>query len=101
MDAFSGLQTNLNSGMNGKSGLLSTANNDPWTTHTNTSDGPQEGQSMDPFSPVAQSQLAEFDIIRDQMDNPSNPGIRVEGNGRGNKRRHAKNSLRSFIIRTI
>ena len=27
---------------------------------------------MDPFSPVAQSQLAEFDILRDQMENPSN-----------------------------
>jgi len=85
LDAFSGLQTNINSGINGKSGLLSTANNDPWgTTHTNTSERPQEGQSMDPFSPVAQSQLAEFDIIRDQMDNSSkNTGMRAEGNGRG------------------
>ena len=27
---------------------------------------------MDPFSPVAQSQLAEFDILRDQMENPLN-----------------------------
>jgi hypothetical protein len=26
---------------------------------------------MDPFSPVAQTQLAEFDILRDQMEHPS------------------------------
>ena len=71
IDAFSGLQNNLNSGLNGNNGA-STANNDPWITQANTSERPTEGQSMDPFSPVAQSQLAEFDILRDQMENPAN-----------------------------
>ena len=71
LDAFSGLQNNHNSGLNGNNGA-STANNDPWITQANTSERPTEGQSMDPFSPVAQSQLAEFDILRDQMENPAN-----------------------------
>ena len=83
IDAFSGLQTNLNSGHNGKSNV-SPANNDPWTTHANPSDRPEEGQSMDPFSPVAQSQLAEFDVLRDQMENAPNNGARTESNNRGN-----------------
>ena len=40
---------------------------------------------MDPFSPIAQSQLAEFDVIRDQMENSStNTGI-GQGNNNGGK----------------
>ena len=39
---------------------------------------------MDPFSPVAQSQLAEFDVLRDQMENAPNNGARTESNNRGN-----------------
>ena len=39
---------------------------------------------MDPFSPVAQSQLAEFDILRDQMENPSaSTGMGSESNNGG------------------
>jgi len=72
IDMFSGLQNNQNSGINGSNGVASNTNNDPWTTHPNTSERTTEGPSMDPFSPVAQSQLAEFDILRDQMENPSN-----------------------------
>ena len=71
IDMFSGLQ-NQNSGINGSNGVASNTNNDPWTTHSNTSERTTEGPSMDPFSPVAQSQLAEFDILRDQMETPSN-----------------------------
>lgn len=83
-DVFSGLQTNLHSGINGKSNLSSKANNDPWTTHIKPTDGPQEGQSMDPFSPVAQSQLAEFDILRDQMEiTPNTTGTAVDNGNRG------------------
>ena len=83
-DAFSGLQTNLHLGINGKSNLPSKANNDPWTTHIKPTDGPQEGQSMDPFSPVAQSQLAEFDILRDQMEiTPNTTGTAVDNGNRG------------------
>ena len=84
LDTFSGLQTNMSSGLNGRSNITSKINNDPWTTHTQASDGPHEGQSMDPFSPVAQSQLAEFDILRDQMENPSTTtGIGSESNNGG------------------
>ena len=71
IDMFSGLQ-NQNSGINGSNGVASNTNNDPWTTHSNTSERPTEAPSMDPFSPVAQSQLAEFDILRDQMETTSN-----------------------------
>jgi len=71
IDMFSGLQ-NQNSGINGSNGVASNTNNDPWTTHTNTSERTTEAPSMDPFSPVAQSQLAEFDILRDQMETTSN-----------------------------
>ena len=40
---------------------------------------------MDPFSPVAQSQLAEFDILRDQMENPSNGSETKNPIGKFNK----------------
>ena len=40
---------------------------------------------MDPFSPVAQSQLAEFDILRDQMENPSNGSEAKNPIGKFNK----------------
>ena len=40
---------------------------------------------MDPFSPVAQSQLAEFDILRDQMENPSNGSDTKNPIGKFNK----------------
>ena len=38
---------------------------------------------MDPFSPAAQSQLAEFDILRDQMETAPTNGIRIESHNRG------------------
>ena len=39
---------------------------------------------MDPFSPVAQSQLAEFDILRDQMEiTPNTTGTAVDNGNRG------------------
>ena len=97
-DAFSGLQTNLHSGINGKSNLSSKANNDPWTTHIKPTDGPQEGQSMDPFSPVAQSQLAEFDILRDQMEiTPNTTGTAVDNGNRGRFLFPAVRSSMTFI----
>lgn len=40
----------------------SAVSNDPWTTAV-----PLEA-SIDPFSPMAQNQLAEFDLMRDQME---------------------------------
>ena len=97
-DAFSGLQTNLHLGINGKSNLPSKANNDPWTTHIKPTDGPQEGQSMDPFSPVAQSQLAEFDILRDQMEiTPNTTGTAVDNGNRGRFLFPAVRSSMTFI----
>ena len=101
-DVFSGLQTNLHLGINGKSNLPSKANNDPWTTHIKPTDGPQEGQSMDPFSPVAQSQLAEFDILRDQMEiTPNTTGTAVDNGNRGRFLFPAVRSLMTFIYSII
>ena len=84
IDSFSGLQTNLSSGLNGGINALppSKSNNDPWNTQT--SEGPQGSQSIDPFSPVAQKQLAEFDVLRDQMEHPiTATGMALESNNGG------------------
>ena len=40
------------------------ANNDPWMPTAGAAAEPPS----DPFSPVAQTQLAEFDLLRDQME---------------------------------
>ena len=71
LDSFAGIKSNLGSaGLNGNSS--SKASNDPWgsTQPSDVSHGAQP--SMDPFSPVAQSQLAEFDLLRDQMEQMAN-----------------------------
>ena len=84
IDSFSGLQTNLSSGLNGGINALppSKSNNDPWNTQT--SEGSQGSQSIDPFSPVAQRQLAEFDVLRDQMEHPvTATGMGSESNNGG------------------
>jgi len=63
------------------------ADNDPWQASGSGGAPPSsaEGstqQSIDPFSPVAQNQLAEFDMLRDQMEKPSmQPSSNPPNNG--------------------
>jgi len=63
-----------------------TADNDPWLAPSNAGlpamPAPASGnneQSIDPFSPVAQNQLAEFDLLRDQMEKPVQPTLSNNG----------------------
>ncbi|TRY68786.1 hypothetical protein TCAL_03061 [Tigriopus californicus] len=45
----------------------SPSNNDPWSTVKNDNNG-HEPESIDPFSPQAQSQLEEFDMFRSEIE---------------------------------
>ena len=60
------------------------ADNDPWLASSGNAAAAANGsndQSIDPFSPVAQNQLAEFDLLRDQMEKPVQPTIAASNNG--------------------
>jgi len=54
--------------------VAAVADNDPWMpaaaarSETHQPAAAAAPQSVDPFSPVAQNQLAEFDLLRDQME---------------------------------
>ena len=75
------------------------AGNDPWLASSASSGGAaavaatgSNEQSIDPFSPVAQNQLAEFDLLRDQMEKPVQPTI-TSNNG-GNNHRMSDSHIR-------
>lgn len=54
------------------------SDNDPWMPAGASSVAADTQPQPDPFSPVAQSQLAEFDLLRDQMDKAPEP---ISNNG--------------------
>jgi len=70
----------------GGGGGSAAADNDPWLASSGNAavaaaaTGSND-QSIDPFSPVAQNQLAEFDLLRDQMEKPVQPTIAASNNG--------------------